>query len=298
MTTTRQNRLLRTQRELEAVASSDPDAIAAVLRDHAPHLGEREVVLRGLLLLGGRGDVPFSPNPWGITASYGLDEALSRVWLPVAERCPQFVAAVRREIFGLALVEASGEFSLAYLFLRRFGRRASSSAPSSLDALLPRAEEGARLEVMWGERPFPPDSPPISVLDVSVPAAIQALAGVHTVLRSPESHLQFTDSGGETLGDLLREHNAEFDEEDVDEEEEEEEAWQLADLRAGVFDRCIYLGHCDEAAEGYYYDLGNGRPSPDPLVVTHDQDGSSHGDSLLEWFDRRAQELLLCVPSG
>ncbi len=221
-------------------------------------------MLRGLLLLGGRGDVPFSPNPWGISASYGLDEALSRVWLPVAERCPQFLAAVRREVFGLALV----------------------------------AEEGARLEVMWGERPFPPDSPPISVLDVSVPAAIQALAGVHTVLRSPESHLQFTDSGGETLGDLLREHNAEFDEEDVDEEEEEEEDWQLADLRAGVFDRCIYLGHCDEAAEGYYYDLGNGRPSPDPLVVTHDQDGSSHGDSLLEWFDRRAQELLLCVPSG
>ncbi|MFG2020898.1 hypothetical protein [Actinomadura geliboluensis] len=298
MTTTGQNRLLRTQRELEAVASSDPDAIAAVLRGHAPHLGEREVVLRGLLLLGGRGDVPFSPNPWGISASYGLDEALSRVWLPVAERCPQFLAAVRREIFGLALVEASGEFSLAYLFLRCFGRRASSSAPRSLDALLSRAEEGARLEVMWGERPFPPDSPPISVLDVSVPAAIQALAGVHTVLRSPESHLQFTDSGGETLGDLLRERNAEFYEEDVDEEEEEEEDWQLADLRAGVFDRCIYLGHCDEAAEGYYYDLGNGRPSPDPLVVTHDQDGSSHGDSLLEWFDRRAQELLLCVPSG
>ena len=257
-------------------------------------------MLRGLLLLGGRGDVPFSPNPWGISASDGLDEALSRVWLPVADPCPQFVAAVRREVFGLALVEASGEFSLAYLFLRRFGRRASSTAPRSLDALPSRAEEGARLEVMWGERPFPPDSPPISVLDVSVPAAIQALAGVHTVLRSPESHLQFNDSGGETLGDLLRERNAEFDEEDVDEEEEEEEEedWQLADLRAGVFDRCIYLGHCDEAAEGYYYDLGNGQPSPDPLVVTHDQDGSSHGDSLLEWFDRRAQELLLSVPSG
>src|SRR5262249_54461092 len=100
--------LLRRDPELRLIARAWSDS--GVLAEGAE--------LRGLLLRGGESTLPLAAdNPWGVSADADLWGAVEHVWAPVAERCPEFLAALRKELLGLALVEMGGRYLLGYLYL-------------------------------------------------------------------------------------------------------------------------------------------------------------------------------------
>lgn len=71
--------------------------------------------LLGFSLRGGAGVPISSPNPWGLTGSLDVNTAIRRIWRPVAADAPEFIEALVRNVFGLALVAYSGRLCLAYL---------------------------------------------------------------------------------------------------------------------------------------------------------------------------------------
>jgi hypothetical protein len=134
--------------------------------------------LRGLVLLGGTGDVPFAADaPWDVPAGADLVGALERVWAPVARHCPDFLAALRAEVLGLALVAMDGGYLLGYPHLADRERE----LPSDLKDLAPYTGVNS-LDVLWGTAPTrlgPADV--VSLLDEPLPAGVRDLAAVHAL---------------------------------------------------------------------------------------------------------------------
>jgi hypothetical protein len=77
---------------------------------------------RGLLLRDGDPlGVPLPDNPWGVPPQASLDEAVTQVWGPIADRCPRFVATLRDRLVGLTLADDHrGRPHLVYLLRHDF----------------------------------------------------------------------------------------------------------------------------------------------------------------------------------
>ncbi|MEO3825441.1 hypothetical protein [Actinomadura sp. B10D3] len=243
--------------------------------------------LRGLLLLGGAGDVPFAADsPWDIPAGAGLADALEDVWAPVAGRCSGFLAALRSEVLGLALVAMEGRYLLGYLYLAD----RSGELPRELKDLAPYTGSNS-LDVLWGTAPTrlgPADVVPL--LDEPLPAGVRDLAAVHASLTSFDFDLcldHFTTTlGASTLADYEGEDPGDYDEDD-----------DFVRAVNGEFDRWIRFCTCDSAAEAYFLDMADRDPDGIPRVALSSINGTSQrpGDSLWNWLDKAVPSLLFCV---
>ncbi|MFI0732193.1 hypothetical protein ACH4S9_24835 [Streptomyces sp. NPDC021225] len=280
-----------------ALANRDPHAIERLLRCSAAlakllRRGEQPgsieaAELRGLLLLGGDGDVPFAADsPWDVPVGAGLTEAMAHLWAPVAGSCPRFLAALRAEVLGLALVAVKGEYLLAYLYLAD----RSGDPPRDL-ADLPLRSRYESLEVLWGTAPTrfgPTDVVP--TLDEPLPAAVRDLAAVHASLTSFDFDLRLdrftTTLGASTL--------ANYEDEDPDDYDETDDFVRAVN---GEFDRWIRFCTCDSAAEAYFLDMADRDADGTPRVALSGLNGTSErpGDPFWDWVDEALPSLIFCL---
>ncbi|WP_026411081.1 hypothetical protein [Actinomadura oligospora] len=279
-----------------ALADRDPHVIARLLRHSSARAGllQRDerlrssdtAELRGLLLLGGDDDIPFAADsPWGVPPGANLAEALEHVWAPVAGRCPRFLAALRAEVLGMALVALDGEHLLGYLYLAD----RSQDLPRTL-ADLPGSEHG-KLEILWGAAPArlgPADIVPL--LDEPLPAPVRDLAAVHASLTSFD-FVQRLDRFTTTLGASIIENHAGEDPADYDEDDE------FVRATNGEFDRHVRFCTCDSAAEAYFLDMTDRDPDGSPRVALSGINGDSEppGTPFWDWVDEALPSLLFCV---
>ncbi|MBC6458958.1 hypothetical protein HKK72_13760 [Actinomadura sp. HBU206391] len=243
--------------------------------------------LRGLLLLGGAGDVPFAvDSPWGIPAGAGLADALEHVWAPVARYCPGFLAALRAEVLGLALVAMEGRYLLGYLHLAD----RNGELPRDLKDLAPYTGSDS-LAVLWGTAPTslgPTDVVPL--LDEPLPPGVRDLAAVHASLTSFDFDLRLdrftTTLGVSTLAD--------YEGEDPSDYGQDEDFVRAVN---GEFDRWIRFCTCDSAAEAYFLDMADRDAHDVPWVALSSINGTSErpGDPFWDWLDKAVPSLLFCV---
>ncbi|GAA4965834.1 hypothetical protein GCM10023205_32830 [Yinghuangia aomiensis] len=159
--------------------------------------------VRGMLLEGGVGDVPFPANPWGVPPDADLDQALSHIWHPVAHLAPRYSVLLRRHTVGLVLMaDADGNSALTYLTVVTEDQYASSE-PSAWDVGGPRmrldavAEPAGGLVLQFPRGTAPRAVDPHEVLPLlggPVPAPLRALWAVHH---------QLGCIGGDLSGDVL-----------------------------------------------------------------------------------------------
>ncbi|MFJ8745964.1 hypothetical protein ACIRL2_42235 [Embleya sp. NPDC127516] len=273
------------RRALRTEGSWSPASLADATLEAVHRGGESNegVEVRGRLFRGGHADVPLQPvqpSGWRDPGAATLGQALDNIWGQAAEYFPEWVAAIRREVFGLVVVRVRGGDHVAYFSRsRRTPRGTQAQRLSDIDEPGPGA--GA-INVLWSG---PPADRRFD--DETIPASIRALAAAHRSLHAGDTSLRFDLPGTENLGDLLRERY------EGAEPDEEEEDFTLEDLNEGVFDACFYLGHDNSAAESYFVDLHEQNSTVDPLVVTLSPDGANHGDRFGEWFDHQARATLL-----
>ncbi|MGY0057301.1 hypothetical protein ACWY4P_12160 [Streptomyces sp. LZ34] len=280
-----------------ALADRDPRAVERLLRcsaalpkllRHGEQPGSIEAAeLRGLLLLGGDGEVPFAADsPWGTPAGADFAEAMARLWTPVTGSCPRFLAALHAEVLGLALVAVKGEYLLAYLYLAD----RSGDPPRDL-ADLPSRSRYESLEVLWGTASThlgPTDAVPI--LDEPLPAAVRDLAAVHASLRSFDFDLRLdrftTTLGASTLANYAGEDPDDYDETD-----------DFVRAVNGEFDRWIRFCTCDSAAEAYFLDMADRDADGTPRVALSGINGTSErpGAPFWDWGDEALPSLLFCL---
>lgn len=243
--------------------------------------------LRGLLLLGGDGDVPFAADsPWCIPADVGLIGALEHVWASVAGKCPDFLAALRGEVLGLALVEMNGRYLLGYLHLAD----RSGELPRDLKELAPYTGSDS-LTVLWGTAPTRLDQTDVvPLMDEPLPAGVQDLAAVHARLTSFDFDLRLdrftTTLGASTLADYEGEDIADYDHDG-----------DFARAVNGEFDRWIRFCTCDSAAEAYFLDMDDRDPHDVPRVALSGINGTSErpGEPFWDWIDQALPSLLFCL---
>ncbi|ARF73193.1 hypothetical protein B7C62_13635 [Kitasatospora albolonga] len=269
-------------RQLTAIAERDQDAIEdLVLHDESwrQHTGGGE--LRGLLLRGGNGDVPFvHDNAWGVPCDAGLSEALEHVWRPVARHCPNFLSVMHAEVFGLALTRATDGDRLGYLYLHRYSDR--TGPPRELAELAAHAENGF-MDVLWGGPSLRHDpQTPFGALGEPVPASIRELAVVHSSLNAIEGGMAF-----DALDETVRDHI-------IDRYADEDEDVLVEEARQGEYDHYVAFGGSDPAAENSILDLERRDPLGEPLVGRYSaDDGLFEGDaSFWDWFDENAPHYL------
>lgn len=265
-------------RQLAAIAERDHQAIESiVLRDETQgaHAEGRE--LRGLLLRGGDGDLPFAEdNAWGVPGDVGLLQALDHVWRPVARNCPGFLAVLHAEVLGLALTCGDDGDRLGYLYLRRYSDR--TAPPRELAELEARAADGF-VDVLWGGPPLRHDPhTPFGALGEPVPASVRELAAVHSSLDALEGGMAF-DALDETVRDHIIDRYADDPENDL-----------LEEARQGDYDHYVAFGGCDPAAENSVLDMTSRDTSGEPLVGRYcADDGLFEGDTpFWDWFDENA----------
>lgn len=251
--------------------------------------------LRGLLLLGGDHDdgdsdgrdVPFAADaPWRIPDGTGLAGALEHVWAPVAAKCPQFVAVLRAEVLGLALVRMDGAYLLGYLHLAD----RSGELPRDVRDLPPYTGSDS-LTVLWGTAPTRLGTADVvPVLGGPLPTGVRDLAAVHARLATFDFDMAL-DRFTTTLGATTR---ADYEGEDPAEYGPGEDFTRAAN---GDFDRWIRFCTCDSAAEAYYLDLDDRDPGGVPRVALSGINGTSErpGDAFWDWVDEVAPSLLFCT---
>ncbi|MBG6089519.1 hypothetical protein [Actinomadura viridis] len=243
--------------------------------------------LRGLVLLGGAGGVPFAADdPWRIPVGAGLADVLEHVWAPVAGHCPGFLAALRAEVLGLALIALEGRYLLGYLhFADRKGE-----LPRDLKELAPYTGANS-LDVLWGTAPTslgPTDVLPL--LDESLPPGVRDLAAVHASLTSFDFALHL-DRFTTTLGALTL---ADYEGEDPGDYDQDEDFVRAVN---GEFDRWIQFCTCDSAGEAYFLDMADRDPRRSPRVALSGINGTSErpGEPFWHWIDHAVPSLLFCV---
>ncbi|WP_171166960.1 leucine-rich repeat domain-containing protein [Streptomyces sp. I05A-00742] len=165
---------------LRLLGSRDAVGIEALIREQLEGYGGT-FTMRGLLLEGGHGNVPFPANPWGIPADAGLDAAIGHIWAPLADRLPSFLDTLRRATLALGLLtDQDGRPSLAYLFV------GWNPLPGRmrLDDLSDWREDEGALRIMHGGAPrtrVDPDAA-VPVLGGPVPTPLRELWAVHRSL--------------------------------------------------------------------------------------------------------------------
>ena len=243
--------------------------------------------LRGLLLLGGGGDVPFSADsPWRIPADAGIADALEHVWAPVAGCCPGFLTALRAEVLGLALVALEGRYLLGYLHLAD----REGELPCDLKGLPPYTGSNC-LTVLWGTAPTRLGSTDaIPLLDEPLPAGVREFAAVHSSLTSFDFDLRLnrftTTFGALTLEDYEGEDPGDYDQDE-----------DFVRALNGEFDRWIQFCTCASAAEAFFLDMADRDPHGVPRVASSSINGTSErpGDPFWNWIDHAVPSLLFCV---
>ncbi|WP_344889300.1 hypothetical protein [Nonomuraea antimicrobica] len=271
------------------LANRDPRIIERLMQ-HSVTLLEPEsseaAELRGLLLLGGDGDVPFAEDsPWGVPTGAGLVNALEHVWAPVAGCSPRFLAALRAEVLGLALVALEGEYLLGYLHVHGGLSDLSGEPPRDLADVPPDYPD-----VLWATAPTrlnPTDVVP--TLAEPLPAPVRDLTAVHASLASSDIDLRL-DRFTTTLGASIRANYAGEDPADYDETDDFVRAVN------GEFDRRILFCTCRSAAEAYFLDMADRDPDDIPRVALSGVDGTSEqpGTPFWEWVDEALPSLLFC----
>ncbi|WP_433175381.1 hypothetical protein [Actinoallomurus sp. CA-150999] len=282
----------------KALADGDPRGVERLLRcdtrlrllghEWSGTLEAAETAeLRGLLLLGGSDDVPFAADsPWGIPAGAGLADAMEHVWAPVAGCCPGFLAALRAEVLGLALVAMEGRNLLGYLYLAD----RKGELPCDLKDLAPYTGSNS-LDVLWGTAPTsfgPTDVVPL--LDEPLPSGVRDLAAVHASLTSLDFDLCL-DRFTTTLGASTR---ADYEGEDPSDYGQDEDFVRAVN---GEFDSWIRFCTCDSACEAYFLDMADRDPHDIPRVALSSINGTSErpGDPFWDWLDKAVPSLLFCV---
>ncbi|NUU20142.1 MAG: hypothetical protein HOV68_01310 [Streptomycetaceae bacterium] len=165
---------------LRLLGSRDASAIEALLHEQMSGYGET-FTMRGLLLDGGRGDIAFPANPWGIPGEADLDTAITHVWAPLADRLPSFLATLRQETLALALLtDADDRPSLAYVFVGWNPLK----GPVRLDDLADWQEDEGAIRIVHGGAPRTDIDPSavIPVLGGPVPTPLRELWAVHSTL--------------------------------------------------------------------------------------------------------------------
>ncbi|GIJ70553.1 hypothetical protein Voc01_054700 [Virgisporangium ochraceum] len=157
--------------ELPLVASRDPEAVQEVVRD-------REITaytVRGMLFRDGVGNLPFAANPWGVGSGDDWSAALDRVWAPVADHAPRFVAAVRARTVALVLLaDPQGSTHLAYLSVLSDADE-PGSGPGLDD---PRPD--LYLQIVLGRAPEPTDATAVvPVMAGPVPRPVRDFRAAH-----------------------------------------------------------------------------------------------------------------------
>ncbi|MFI7275561.1 hypothetical protein [Streptomyces sp. NPDC049879] len=243
--------------------------------------------LRGLVLLGGDGGVPFAADsPWRIPAGAGLAEALEDVWAPVAGNCPGFLTALRAEVVGLALVAMEGRYLLGYLHLAD----REGELPRDLKDLAPYTEWDS-LAVLWGTAPTRLGrTDVVPLMDGPLPGGVRDLAAVHASLTSYDFDLRLdlftTTLGATTLADYEGEDPADY--------EPDEDFVRAVN---GEFDRWVRFCTCHSAAEAYFLDMDDRDSDGVPRVASSGIDGTSErpGEPFWDWIDQALPSLLFGV---
>jgi len=242
--------------------------------------------LRGLLLAGGRGDVPFAADsPWGIRVDADLADALEHVWAARAHDCPGLLAALRAEVFGLALVAMEGTHLLGYLYLVD----RSGALPRDVRDLPPYTGSNA-VGVLWGTAPTPlAPADIVPLLEEPLPAGVRDLAAIHSSLSSIDAHFElrldrFTTTFRESV---LEDHKGE-DPDDYGETEE------FVRAMSGEFDRWVRFCECGSACEVHFLNMGDRDPHDVPRVTLTNMDSTSEGPGVpfWEWVDQAIPALL------
>jgi hypothetical protein len=176
---------------LALFASPDPERVGAIVRMALPYwvtpVGNdgRD---RGLLLR--EGDPlarPLAGNPWGISPTATLDEAVTRIWAGVADHAAAFIEELRRRLVGLALFDdSSGQPFLAYLLYQERDRYDVDE--EFVDAPYPPFDRRCALDwALFGDVTafvgYPPAPRPTPRLDVSLPAPLRAFYSVHAGMK-------------------------------------------------------------------------------------------------------------------
>ncbi|SEH00848.1 hypothetical protein SAMN05444920_11837 [Nonomuraea solani] len=212
---------------------------------------EDGTTVTGLFLHDGIGDVPFPNNPWGIPADGGLAAALTRVWAPVAELAPRFVAAVRDRTLALALLsQDDGTAALGYFAWHRDddGSGRLIPAPDGLDRFADPAID-YYLSIVIGAAPHYADpAARVPLLAGPVPRPIRDFWAIHHHLKP---------ALGDGVGGALTMNTLEFFDGD---------SWSVAAKRLGGLppDRFVHsVGRADY--DDYVLDLdvldGDGNPT-------------------------------------
>ncbi|SDJ00897.1 hypothetical protein [Nonomuraea jiangxiensis] len=234
----------------------------------------------GLFLRDGIGDVPFPDNPWDIPADDGLPAALTRVWAPVAELAPRFVAAVRDRTLALALLSRDdGTTALGYLAWYRDddGSGALIPAPDSLDRFADPAID-YHLSVVVGAAPHHADpTARVPLLAGPVPRPIRDFWAIHHVLKPAH---------GDSVGGALARNTLEFFQDDT---------WSMAAKRLGGLppDRFIHsVGRADY--DDYVLDLDVLDGAGNPVVATwafKEWEVGGH-KQFWDWLDSTGTDLI------
>ncbi|MEO3824405.1 hypothetical protein [Actinomadura sp. B10D3] len=238
--------------------------------------------LRGLLLRGSETVLPLAAdNPWGVSADADLWSAVEHVWAPVAERCPAFLAALRKELLGLALVEIEGRYLLGYLYL------AMHDAPFAQHLRdLPRYEHfDARMRVLWGTVPTALGPEAVPAIGEPLPPGVRDLAAVHASLESDGFNL-WSDRLTTTLAAWILRM---FEGEDPAEYAPESEFPRALN---GEFNGCVLFGTCPPSGENYFLTMDDRDPDGTPRVGTVGIDGIGENESFWDWFNGAVPEYL------
>lgn len=233
----------------------------------------------GLLLHDGVGDVPFPGNPWDIPVDSDLAFALSRIWAPVANLAPRFVAAVFERTLALTLLTRDdGTPALGYLVWHRDddGGRLIP-APDSLERFADPALD-YHLSLVVGAAPHHADpTARVPLLAGPAPRPIRDFWAIHHSL-----HRRY----GYGIGGTLHENALEFFRGD---------RWSVAAQRLGGLppDRFVLsLGRTDHDA--YVLDLDVLDSTGNPTVATwafKEWEVSDH-KPFWDWLDSTGIELV------
>lgn len=234
----------------------------------------------GLLLPDGIGDVPFPDNPWGIPADAGLDAALTRVWAPVADFAPRFVAAVHDRTLALALLtQSDGTAALGYFAWSRDDDSSGAllPAPDSLDRFAD-PDLDYHLSIVVGATPHLTD--PTAVLPLlagPVPRPIRDFWAIHHSLEP---------TYGDPVGGALSMNTLEFFHDD---------SWSVAAKRLGGLppDRFVHsAGHANY--DIYVLDLDVLDAAGNPTVATwaYKERVVSHHKQYWDWLDSTGTHLV------
>ena len=214
--------------------------------------------LDGLALRGGTGSLGFpASNPWGVPASAGPEQAIRRIWAPVADEVPAFVDSLVERAFAVAMVRHDTGISLAYLLGGSYRSDiAVDWAGASIDELM--ATEHVNAEICWGTSPrVISETELVPLLGRPLPGPLRRLAGIHPALR-------FSSAEGWLDIDAMEPYDT-----DADPVEPQ---------------YVVFAGHQDAA---YVLDLERLDADGEPMVVCHDpNDGlrAHTGTGFWRWF--------------